>query len=76
MAWKKYIEFSPEKDGEYKCKMKDGSEIECIFHLEYDWNENEMSHFYWRHWFLNEQDKKDWSPLEEEDEPEYWWDGV
>ena len=56
--------------------MKYGSEKECIFHLEYDWNENEMSHFYWHHWFLNEQDKKDWSPLEEEDEPEYWWDGV
>lgn len=75
MAWKKYTEESPEQEGMIKCKMKDGTEKELILYIESDWNENTLEDVYWYHWFETEQDRKDWSPLEEEGEPEYWCDG-
>ena len=72
MTWKKYIDESPEQSGVFKCKMKDGTEKELILYIESDWNENTLEDVYWYHWFETEQDRKDWSPLEEEDEPECW----
>lgn len=74
MAWKNWIDEAPERDGVFKCKMNDGTEKELILYIEPDWNELALKEVYWYHWFETEQDKKDWSPLDEEDEPEYWWD--
>lgn len=62
----------PEEEGTYKCVMKDGSEKELILRIESDWDENELNHHHWYHWFETEQDLETWSPLDEEDEPIYW----
>jgi len=54
--------------------MFDGTEKELIFAIDTDYDENLMENLVFTFWFLTQEDKDNWSYLEEDEIPEYWWD--